>query len=222
MKFTKKRKSKYTQAVKRKQARIDRTAGEKFNLTRALKSSGNRSTTIVERSLRVGTLSHNNALAALYFKLSDLPSYTDFSLYDQYRIIGVKVTFINTCPNNLAWWNGSTAIVNAPATLITAVDQDDATVPANLETILQHESCIIHGNGRKTTREFVPSIAASAYQGTFTGYSSRQNQWVDILSPDVQHYGLKFGSSIPGSITTASSWNYEVYATYIVELRMPV
>lgn len=222
MKFSRKRKSKFAQAVKRKQAKIDRTAGEKFSLTRAYKSSGNRSTVLIERSVYAGTLTQTDGTTvAQIFKLSDLPNYTDFTnLYDQYRIVGIKVQVVNNMPANATVWNSTlgTPASYFPGTVVTCIDLDDGNTPT-VNEVLEHESALVHGNGRKYSREFIPAIAQSAYQGAFTGYTSRQNQWIDSNSPGVEHYGFKLGVKNAGTPPTGAF--LQLFYTYIIEFRMP-
>lgn len=222
-KFSSKRKSKYAQSVARKQAKIDRTAGEKFSLRKAIKSSGNKTTTILERSQYYGTLSQTDGTtASMFFRLSDIPNYTDFtSLYDQYRIVGIKVTLVNCAPVNTNAFNVTTGLFNpyTEGALISAVDLDDAGA-ATVNQILEHDSCIIHGNGRKFTREFIPAVAQATYQSAgFTGYGSKQNMWIDTNSPAVEHYGLKIGVRNPGSALSSSV--YQLFVTYVLEFKLP-
>lgn len=221
MKFTRKRKSKFDSAVKRKQARIDRTSGEKFTLAKAIKSSGGRNTVIVERSFFAGTMGESDTTTASFvFKLSDLPNYTDFTnLYDQYRFVGVKATIINPCIETRVY-NSATGLesTRVPGTLISAVDLNDASA-ATVNQVLEHESAVIHGCGMKMTRELIPALAQAAYQGAFTGYTARQNQWVDANSPSVEHYGLKLG--VRNSGLGDSNATFEIFLTYILEFKLP-
>lgn len=222
MKFTRKRKAKYSPYA-RKQARIDKTAGEKFSLARAVKSSGSKNTVLLERSYYYGDLSTtNNSTAAINFTLDSLPNYTELTaLYDQYRIVGVKANIINTVPCNVAVYNAGTGLKEylVPPTLISAVDLDDASATTT-NAILEMESCIIHGGGRKHTRELVPACAEALYQGAFTGYGSRRNAWIDSSSPSVQHYGLKLGVKNVSSLT-AFPGAFQIFITLIVEFKMP-
>lgn len=220
-KMTRKRKAKY-QPYARKQARIDKLGGEKFSLSRGMKVSGVKDTTIIERSSYYGTISQTDGtVGAIEFELTNLPNYTDFiNLYEQYRIIGVKVTFVNNAPTGSTYFNTLTnlEVQRQPGTLITCIDLDDIGTPT-VSKVLEHESAIIHGNAAKTTRELVPAIATSAYQGAFTGYASRQNQWLLTSSPSVQQFGLKY--AVVNNTTASSNQVWQVFLTYIVEFKLP-
>jgi hypothetical protein len=161
----------------------------------------------------------------LYFTISQVANATALlSVFDQYRIKRVCVTFI---PQNVTSFIAAaspttlvpTAVYN-PGILLTCVDQDDATNPASDTTILQHESCIVHGPlMRAHSRTFVPAVAASVYQtGGFGGYSTKENQWLDSASLNVQHYGLKYAVShgLPGPAGTATM---AIYYNFDVEFR---
>jgi hypothetical protein len=164
----------------------------------------------------------SDLLDAFSFQLSDLPGYTAFSaLYDQYRILAVKVEFV---PVNLATTtNNAGSITNTPSPILhTCIDLDDATTPT-AAVVLSHQTYKCHGaytpaSATKYVRWLQPAVAMDVYQGAFGGFASKTNQWIDAASPGVAHYGLKAWLEMPtGSVNT----RVHMYATYYMEFRLP-
>jgi len=162
-------------------------------------------------------------LAAYSFQLSDLSGYAAFtSLYDQYRILAVKMEFV-PIDSYAPIWNGAAIVQVQSPILTTCLDLDDATTPTS-SVVLAHESSKLHGAlnanvAKKYVRWIEPAIAIENYQtGGFGGYTSKTKQWCDCASPAVQHYGLKAWVFAPaGSL----AYTCEVFATYYLEFKMP-
>jgi hypothetical protein len=124
---------------------------------------------------------------ALGIALNILPGYAEFtSLFDQYRIMMVEVTFYSPY-----------VTIQATATpklmLHTVNDYDDytAVTPTAMqeyETYQQRDLSF----GKPIHFSFKPRVALAAYSGAFTSYANQGNQWLDVASPAVQHYGLKY------------------------------
>lgn len=124
------------------------------------------------------------------------------SVFDAYRIMGVVVKF-----NPLS--STQTGVIH------TVLDYDDATSPASESAMLQYDTLKTAPANVYFEREFIPRIAMAGYSGTFTSYvQAKPFQWVDIASPSVQHYGLKY--YIPATTTagTTSSWKVVIDVHY--------
>jgi len=149
-------------------------------------------------------------LFAFNFQLSYLPGYTEFSAaFDQYKIDEVEILVLPSVTT-------STTADPVPAWVVMAVDYDDATTPANLSALYEYASCRVFEATKPVSFKLKPRIATAAYSGAFTSYANNPPQWIDIASPSVQHYGLKFG--VPAT-AVAQKWN--VFANYHLSFRSP-
>jgi len=121
----------------------------------------------------------------LYFVFSNISGYSNFAtVFDQYRLRAVSVTL---SPRAIP--------VSSPTDiqprLWTCFDYDDANA-INRAMIEQYDSCVLSPPGTGVTRTIVPRMAVAAYSGSFTSYANVADMWLDIASPNVQHYGVKF------------------------------
>ena len=135
----------------------------------------------------------NNGAA---FTLNSLPNYTEFTgLFDVYRIRKVVVTFI--CDRATASV-GAAAVANTlTPNLWVCTDYDDATPLATEGDWSQVEGAKYKQLDRPVTWTVYPRVAAALYGGAFTSYGNT-NMWVDLGSPGVQWYGIK--------------WAYDMYS----------
>lgn len=155
---------------------------------------------------------------AASFALSDLPSYTDFtSLFDQYRICQITARFLP----GVSLFGASTTTTDIPD-LHTAVDLDDDTAPATVDTLRQFATHQVTPNQQYVERVWTPRFAVATYSGTFTSYSlAPSGQWIDSNSPGVLHYGVKWGMT-PVSVASGQYLLYNVECTYVVQCRSPI
>jgi hypothetical protein len=165
----------------------------------------------IERTFNFGPLTA--AVAGTYGviapSLSSLPAVADFTaLFDQYRIAQMRVRFE---PVSSAGY--STTQIQS---LVTAIDYDDATPPTLETDLLQYQTVMITSPGVPFERVLNPHAAIAAYSGAFTSYAQFAG-WIDVASPTVQYYGLKY--AIPPS--TALDILYNVYVSLIINLKNP-
>lgn len=182
--------------------------------------SANRNVTRVTQTvekLNVSLGVGGSYFAAVNFQLSDIANVSQFqTVFDEYRITAVKLTcsfgtVVNFAPT-------ATTIVECPI-FISAIDTDDSSTPT-YANLLSHDTCLIHGSTtRSFTRWLRPEVALAAYQGTFAGYGSKANQWIDTQSVNVQHYGFKLGLI---NVQASTSDHMIIHATYYIEFRKAV
>jgi len=124
--------------------------------------------------------------ATFYFSLSSAGNGADYAaVFDQYRIVGCQITF----SPRLA--NGSFPSGAISPRLYTVIDYDDASA-ATLSNLVQYQTLITVPPGCGVVRACVPHIAMAAYSGSaFTSFANMRDQWVDVASNTVQHYGFK-------------------------------
>jgi len=133
---------------------------------------------------------------AIAVQLASFPDYVSWTnCFDAYRIIHIDVEFI---PFGI----GVTGTTQTNGTFYSCIDYDDAT-PIDFGTILQYDTRQIVPSGVYFERRFVPRAAVAMYSGVaFTSYGQSTSQWIDSSSPSVQHYGLKYYSTVSSSAVT--------------------
>jgi len=128
------------------------------------------------------------------------------AIFDQYMIDAVEVWIV---PNQTTAGNGGYT-----GLLYSVIDLDDDTVLTSLTSYGDYANCIVTQMGQGHYRHFVPHIAMSAYQGTFSAYANRKFQWLDANSPNVAHYGIKVGVDF-----TSTSMSYDLIVKIHVNFR---
>lgn len=156
------------------------------------------------------------------FKLSDLPNSAEFTaLFDAYRIRGVKLEFVPVYNSHeINEGPAATPFDRLGLPLMTyARDYDDATSPANENTLLQYAANHrINLTNKKSIYIRNPRVATTVYQSGLTAaYSeAKKNVWIDCANPDVPHYGLKY--FVPTENLSKILY-VRVYATYYLEFK---
>lgn len=148
-------------------------------------------------------LSFNSASAAYGFSQSPQSSAWG-AVFDQYKIDAIQVTFR---PMFLAQPLTATSTVFVPL-LYLVVDYDDSSVSGySAATFQQYGNCNV-SMYETVSVTFVPHLAvAGAYGSTFASYTNLNPQWIDCASPNVTHYGIKYGCDGGSSGQTAlQSW----------------
>jgi hypothetical protein len=150
-----------------------------------------------------------DALGALSFTLSGFPNSTEFtSLFDQYRIKNVEISFVYLNP------------VSVLAPLYTVIDYDDATTPGAVTDLLQYQTLMQTAPGQQHTRRLEPRFDLAAYSGVFTSFAlAQKDQWVDVASPSVQFYGLKY--ALPATAGGTAGVVYNIQITALLQFRNP-
>jgi hypothetical protein len=144
------------------------------------------------------------------FRLADLPLYTEMqALFDQYRIIAVEVEFVPAQTESIN-------VTDVVPRIYHTVDFDNATIPPNLDVILDYQRTRMNYMTQYFKRSFKPCSATNVFStGSAPAYSVVQDQWIDILYPTVEYYGLKVGIDSSG----ATIFTYQPTATVYIELR---
>lgn len=164
------------------------------------------------RHREIGVITSGNVAVVsggIAFALSDLPNPTEFTaLFDLYKIDKIV---INIQPlNNI---NSPSTVANL-AYLVCVVDTDDIASPVTASDLLQYEKCHMVSPYKGLKLTWKPSVAMAAYGGSlFTSYANAQDQWIDMGSSGVPHYGFKYLASADGlGGTNHVSWRF--WATY--------
>lgn len=167
--------------------------------------------------------------AQFSFTLAALPNYSEFtSLFEQYRINGIKLTFIPSADSldiNQQQQNSSTAInwTTIPR-LYTAIDRDGNGQYASENAILQYGNHKIIRNPMRPFSIYVkhPCVqVGTANLVTLVGGAPKSKQWLDCDNYSVQHWGCVVGGIVPyqgGTVNMA----YQVIATYYLQFKNAV
>lgn len=144
------------------------------------------------------------------FHLDQLPGVSDFTtLYDQYRINGVKLEFV---PQISGMDGNPNTTLYAMPNIHMVIDRDDTNTLA-LTDMMQytgykrkrgHLSCSVY---------FKPSVLTEVFRSAVsTSYVPKTGQFIDMAAPNVPHYGVKvIVDQGPGS---GIQWAWTVFATY--------
>lgn len=140
------------------------------------------------------------------FSLSDVPNVTEFtSLFDQYRILAVKVTFYPEFtqfqPPATTGWPASE--------FYSVIDYDDAGLPTSLDELNQFSTVKRQYFSRPITRYFKPQIIC---KGVLTSTSTNdgyflvgRKRWLDMATPQISYLGLKCAISFNSGVARPAS-----------------
>lgn len=171
----------------------------------------------------------STAIAGTYaLSLDSLPNYTEFtSLYDQYQIKGIKLTFVPSGNSYITSTISGVSTGNGFGRFHTVLDYDDSAVPASENELLQYQTLKTTAGYRSHSRYFKPkvqfSVADNDAIGTVASAAPRANVWLDCANPTIDHLGLKVWCSAPvnSAATTNTSCliTYSVYATLYLAFK---
>lgn len=120
----------------------------------------------------------------------NMPNIAEFtSLFDQYKILRYSLDIVPRYTS----WDLNTANPALP-TIYWVYDQDDSTVPTAASQIMEHPK-VRYRRLDKPVRITVlrPCIADEIYNtAVTTGYAPRKAPWIDLASPSIPHYGIKY------------------------------
>lgn len=153
------------------------------------------------------------------FKLYDLPQYSDFtSLYEQFKITGVKLRFIP-----MLGTESSALATSQTRTVAVCIDRganDYVNAQPTFDELLANQDVKLR-NSQKPFSIWIgtPTAHQPADATTQTAYVK---PWLDSdigSSVFVDHHGLKF--AFQESVPTANAVYFRVYATYYIKCRNP-
>ena len=141
-----------------------------------------------------------------YWTLQDVRNYTEFTnLFDQYRILGVKMTLYPQSNTAEAGTQSDTSLPRGIPTLTWAIDLDDSSTPTELQVLME--------DSRSHTRYFnkpVSIFLKPRAHNTIAGSAQAllpRGTWVDSNYDQVPYYGVKFGIHVPSpNPSTQTPW----------------
>jgi len=152
---------------------------------------------------------------AFQFTLSGATGYTEFvALFDSYRIGYVKVQFKPVY--NMQTISSVSNIVTP--NLYSAIDLDDNTAVA-ISVLEEYGTSKTTNFDKEQVRTLTPRAAMAVYSGAFTSFAMvPKDGWIDVASPTVQHYGIKYGIEA-GAVGQTQLQSWKVIFTYYLEFR---
>jgi len=144
--------------------------------------------------------------AAIHFELDFLDQYAAFgAIFDQYRIDEIEVWIQPQISADVSSGSGL---------LLSVIDLDDSNVLTSVGQATDYASCVQGPAKTGHFRRFIPRLAVSAYGGSFGAFANRSPMWIDVASPNVQHYGVKLAA--PASSTPII---YDIMARYSLSFK---
>lgn len=179
---------------------------------------------VFKRSVYIGNITASvsalgvpTPVATAYsFALSQLPNVSDFtSLFDQYKLTGVKVTLTPALSEGIASPLAGTASPLGFSRVHSVIDYDDNTAPTSEDQLLEYGSHKSTAPFQTHSRYIKPKLLQEVYRSSLTtAYSPRANTYLDLTYTDVPHLGMKVWISAPNTnANTAQSITYKVYQT---------
>lgn len=152
---------------------------------------------------------------AFQAQLDQVQAYTDFvSMFDKYKISGVKVRFIPLV-------NSSNPGQCVPM-IAYAIDTDDASTPASYAELNQKYNVHKKRLDRPCSIYIKPRVAASVYNGLSSGYAIGKPMYIDCNNVGVPHYGLKFWlRDVTLGATTSVNTVVRIETTYYLSMKDP-
>lgn len=172
-----------------------------------------------KRTVNLGNIilsSLTETYGALLFKLSDVPSSTDFTnLFDRYRITGVSLKFFPQWTSNDL--NPATTLSNINPQVYSVVDYTDSANPLSIAEMMEYGTFKMTRGSALHKRFIRPALLSSSYETvTTSAYTPKWKQWLTTDDPATPHYCLKYAFDRAPSNTACQ---VKIYATYYIQCK---
>lgn len=197
----------YTRSYKR----VSRSNRTKFSKNRGYTKYFKRTVRFNDFSVTGSTGSHP---ITYQFRLNDLPGYTEFtSLFDQYKLCAVKVSFI---PNKNVNYISSSGDQFVYGVFHSIIDYD-GSAPANENQFLEYENHKMTKANHTHTRYLKPRFLQSA---DATSFALPRRGWLATNTPQIPHNSISFMVTDQNAENTDTQYVvYMVYATYYISCK---
>jgi len=150
--------------------------------------------------------------------LGDTSKYTSYqAVYDEYRIVRVRVRFVNMYNNVTVATPTNT---NTGGRFTACIDWDDAVTPTGYPDILNHQNVETGNWLHAYSFDYVPKALLGASTGSVIAGAPVSKPWLDTAQPAILHYGIKWLID-PDNFTGLSVPIFSVWAEYDLEFRNP-
>jgi len=150
--------------------------------------------------------------------LADTAKYTAYqAVYDEYRIVRVRVRFVNLYNDSLL---NSATDANSSGRFAACIDWDDAVTPTGYIDIVNHQNVETGNWLHAYSFDYVPKALLGASTGSVVAGAPVFKPWLDTAQPAILHYGIKW--MIDPDVFTGTSFPiFSVWAEYDLEFRNP-
>jgi hypothetical protein len=122
--------------------------------------------------------------------LTDIANYANYgAVFDQYKIEKVEFWTMPRISDN------SSVSVNY-GLIASVIDYDDSSTLSSIANATAYDSCLISPCFDGHFRSYCPRIAIANFAGAASPGYSNESSWIDCGSSTVQHYGLKFITTV--------------------------
>lgn len=135
------------------------------------------------------------------------------SLFDNYKILKVKVKFIPQVTES------SVGAAGGLPTLYTAIDTNSAPTTPTKNTIMAYKNCRTGLFDRTYSRTFRPMIQEAIYNGVTSTAYTPSSRWLSTGYDACPHYCLVWG--VDGTFGTGNSMIFKYEVEYIVAFKNP-
>lgn len=159
---------------------------------------------------------------SMSFRLDDVLQDNEFiSLFDKYKITGVKLTFIPLSYDAAYVSTGGNS--STVPTMTYAIDTDDILAPATAQTLLVKQDCRVRRLSKPFSVYIKPRINVSvqAAGGATDLAMSQKSGWLNCSYNDIEHFGFKFYLRDMPLPATSSNSLIRVQAKYYIALKDP-
>lgn len=160
---------------------------------------------------------------SLYHTLGDVPNVSEFvSLFDSYKITGVKVQFI-LLANSVATGDASSA-TDTSAVIHHNYDFDDGNpYSASYAGIQDMQQCAYYRltqGWKSVTKFYKPRVKTTmAVLSGATEVGNPRAMFIDLANTGVPHFGCKFMLQVYNSTMQAQPWRFQTLCTYYIKLK---
>jgi hypothetical protein len=158
------------------------------------------------------------------FKLVDVPSFGELTgLFDQYRILKVKITWIPQLQNVVNNSN-SNNWVGAPFLYHTSSDDGTVNLSTKLEAFQDSSIVRVKNPYENFSLTLTPKVQFEVQTAlAIAGAAPKGNTWLDTDNPNVNHYGAAIGGYIQqvGTIVLFNPHVYSVQCEFHMEFKNP-
>jgi len=147
------------------------------------------------------------------------------AMYDAYKIdrVTVELQYLTTTAIT-----GSAGVASVMPTFWMYFDQDDATVPVDVQNVSRKTGCVKwQPTSSRLTKKFsfkprVAIAALTALSGNIASVIGKPGQWLDCQQFTTNHYGFKMTCQDFGTPTTGSYNAVRIQYTYHITFRSPL
>lgn len=163
-----------------------------------------------------------NGYAKSWTAATDFPEFSTYAtLYDQYKLIGVKIRIWPRATGAVLVPTGSSSTSddsNVPSYMLMSYDYDDDTVPTNTAQLQNRSNCVWLSPYKPHKFWIRPQNRISLGGGGTTSYNAGIGKfgWIDCGFTQVRHNALKLGCTMGGPTTNTIRLdiNYTVYMKF--------